>query len=235
MKLRAHIISATMLSVLLAAGISSAMIQPITSVDAGTNGSPPYMLQSVTVDDYTATREVLATGKSTGSALLGSNIKYADDFDLNSIAVRVSSGVWTVTEIDGKKTWRDSNGKDPDFFIFEAGMNDEFEVQAILPGEQVGKPVLGDPVLIPVSKWGDTGLRRVGILNANQPIGGLAFAVTDLLDGDGKALGIDATLEGIQINSGDVDPASFFAVVPEPATFAILALGGLLAIRRRRA
>ncbi len=227
MSFNARVLPAATLLVLFTAGISSALIEPITSVKAGKDGSPPYMLESVTVRDYTVTREFLATGTSSGSAFLGSSIKNADNFDLNDIASRNNSGTWRVTKIDNKATWRDSNGPNPDFFIFEAGMNDSFTVQAILPGG-----VLGEPVSIP-AVWGDTGLRRVGLLNMNQRIGGIAFAVTDLLDLDGKPLTSKAVIEGIQINSGNVDPVNFSAVIPEPASLAILGLGGLLMIRLR--
>ncbi len=228
MNINARVLSAATLFVLLATGISSALIEPITSVKAGKDGSPPYMLESVTVRDYTVTREFLATGTSSGSAFLGSSIKNADNFDLNDVASRNNSGTWRVTEINKKATWRDTNGPNPDFFIFEAGMNDSFSVQAILPGGALGKAVS-----IP-SIWGNTGLRRSGLLNMNQRIGGIAFAVTDLLDLDGKPLTSKAFIAGIQINSGNVDPVNFSAVVPEPASLAVLGLGGLLLIRSRR-
>lgn len=223
-------ISRAILLVLVAAGISSAAIVPITSVRAGANRKLPYTLESLTVDDFTITRESLVLGRSSGSAFLGSDIRYADDFDLNTVASRTASGIWQVTKLGGLDTYSDTNGAAPDFFVFEAGMNDPLTIQAILSDGSLGKTVT-----IAASAWGDTGLDRLGILNAYQPIGGVAFAITDLLDSSGLPLGSDAAIRGLQFNSPDVDPVHFSAAMtaPEPATLAILGLGGLLAMRRR--
>ncbi|HOV77047.1 MAG TPA: PEP-CTERM sorting domain-containing protein [Sedimentisphaerales bacterium] len=220
-----------MLLTMLTLGVSSAAIVPITSVQAGVNKKAPYVLHSLTVGDFTITREFLALGKSTGSALLLSTIRYVDDFNLNSVATRNASGVWKVTKIGGLDTYTDTNGDAPDFFLFEAGMNDPLNVQAILADGTLGKTVT-----IPCTQWGYTGLNRVGILNGGQPIGGVAFAITDLLDTQGQPLAPNAAIQGLLFRSPHVDPVHFSAamMIPEPATVAILALGGLLAIRRRR-
>jgi hypothetical protein len=108
-------------------------------------------------------------------------------------------------------------------------MDDSLSVQAILPGG-----ALGQAVKVSASTWGHTGLTKMGVVHFSQRIGGFSFAVTDLLDSEGVPLSSTAAIEGIQFNSGDVDPAGFYAVVPEPATLAILGLGGLLMVRRRR-
>ena len=154
-------ISRAILLVLVAAGISSAAIVPITSVQAGANRKLPYTLESLTVDDFTITRESLVLGRSSGSAFLGSDIRYADDFDLNTVAARTASGIWQVTKLGGLDTYSDTNGAAPDFFVFEAGMNDPLTIQAILSDGSLGKTVT-----IAASAWGDTGLDRLGILNA---------------------------------------------------------------------
>jgi hypothetical protein len=229
MKANAWILSATGLLVLFGAGTSLAGITPITNVEAGRSGAPPYTLQSITAGDFTVTRGTLATGSSTGRTVANTTIKSADDFDLNSVASRDDSGVWRVTNIGKKPVWSDVNGEKPDFFVFEAGMNDALTMQAILPGGS-----LGQAVRVSRSTWGDTGLQRAGIANFWQEIGGFSFAVTDLLDPQGQPLSRNAVIEGIQFNSGDVDPTGFYAVVPEPATLAILGLGGLLMVRQRR-
>ena len=70
------------LTVLLGVDVCSAAIVPITSVVAGMNGKPPYTLESITVGDYTITKEFLAIGESTGESILFSDISSADDFDL---------------------------------------------------------------------------------------------------------------------------------------------------------
>jgi hypothetical protein len=229
MKANAQLVFLAGLLVLSGAATLSAAIEPITGVRIGKSLLPPYTLQSVTVKDYTVTREFLATGTSTGRTILGTTIRSADDFDLNSVATRNDSGVWRVTKIGKKATWSDVNGEKPDFFVFEAGMDDSLSVQAILAGGS-----LGQAVHISSTTWGKTGLKEWGLGNMFQEIGGLAFAITDLLDAEGRPLGSGAVIEGIQFNSGDVDPAGFFAVVPEPATLAILGLGGLLLVRCRR-
>ncbi len=228
MKANARILSATGMLVLLGASASLAAIEPITNVRAGKNGAPPYTLQSITAGDYMVAREFLATGSSTGRTVLDTTIRSADDFDLNSVAARNGSGAWRVTNIDKMPLWSDTNGEKPDFFVFEAGMNDTLSIQAILPGGS-----LGQSVRIPSSTWGNTGLQRIGIVNFFQRIGGFSFAVTDLLDSQGVPLSNTAVIEGIQFNSGDVDPTGFYAVVPEPATLVILGLGGLLMVRQR--
>jgi hypothetical protein len=230
MGVSARVVSLAMLPVLFAVGVSSAAIVPITSVQAGVDGRAPYMLESLTVGDFTITKEFLALGTSAGSAFLGSSIRHADDFDLNTVATRNASGVWKVTKIGGLDTYSDTNGEAPDFFVFEAGMKDSLNVQAIL-----ADGTIGNVVAIPRTQWGDTGLDRVGLLNGGQSIGGLAFAITDLLDAQGQPLASDAVIRGLLFNSPHVDPVHFSAamMVPEPATLAVLAIGSLLALRRR--
>lgn len=207
----------------------------ITSVDAGTNGSPPYNIASITVGTYTVDAANLRNGTSQIVTNFGdpSAPENADNLDLNSLVARHNlSGTdaeWTITNIAGQATYQDMNGDNPDFFLFEAGMNDSIDIQAILQGG-----VLGMSMNVASSTFGDTGLDIVGSLNTGQNIGGYAFSITDLLDGDGNALTAGTAIEGIKIVSSGIDPTSFSAVVPEPATLSLLALGGMLAMRRRK-
>ena len=211
--------------------VSIAAIEAITSVETQRSGSARYALTSVTVGDYTVTADLLATGKSRGDTVWPTKITNADNLNLNSLASRLSADpVWTITMLGGQATWTDSNGNRPDFFLFETGMNDSLTVQAILVDGTAGQAVT-----VAESAWGDTGLDRVGIYNRDQSIGGIAFAITDLLDEDGFSLANDAVIKGIRITSRTLDPVSFSAVIPEPATVALLAIGGLLMRRRRRA
>ena len=199
--------------VLMAASVCPAAVLPITSVKVDhPDGTPPYNLLSVTVGGYTVTVESLKTGTTVGVADQGGAVSDMDNFDLNALAARnaPSSNVLTTTMFGGQKTWSNTNGDNPDFFLFEVGSNDNgVTVKAILPGGALGQPI----TLPNGSAWGKAGLSRVGNPNGGQAIGGVCWAITDLLDAGGKPLTNGSAVEGLVLTSATVDPSCLCAVV----------------------
>ncbi|MFW6286984.1 MAG: hypothetical protein ACOC29_03485, partial [Candidatus Sumerlaeota bacterium] len=129
------------------------------------------------------------------------------NFDLNNGIAGNSSGAWHLDVTDfGGGLYSHPDGEGPDFFIFEGGANDQVAVAAIMADGNVGKPVE-----INKDAWFKTD-RSVGF--AAGPVAGLAIAMEELLDPQGKALARDAQIKGIRITATGLDPLSVFAVKP---------------------
>ncbi|MCH8120111.1 MAG: hypothetical protein IIC00_10325, partial [Planctomycetes bacterium] len=198
--------------------IGQAEITPVTSVVVtrvdNTGAAPNFWLESITVGGYTVAVDELVTGVSTGVATAQpapyDDITDADNFDLNLFAGRANEvpPTWQIKELGGESTWLNTNGDNPDFFLFETNGNQDFSIEAILPGG-----VIGQSVNVPQSTFGDTGLviTTSGPHNG-QTIEGVAFAITDLLDQNGNNLTNSSIIEGIQISSPGIDPSGFYAV-----------------------
>jgi hypothetical protein len=132
------------------------------------------------------------------------------------------------------------NDADPDFFVFEdnlggAGNDNNILIRAILGDGSLGNAVG------PLSVWNV--VLTGGVLNGGEftgrSVAGLAFNFTDLLDASGTNLTNGTTIQGIEI--GQSGAADFYEVyanvaspIPEPSTTALLGLGGLALIVRRR-
>jgi hypothetical protein len=183
---------------------------PVLSVSAGVNGTVPYTLQSITVGSYTITAVQLKTGTSSGVADQGGSMASIDDFDLNSIAARnAPSQIYFDTINFGGQNWQDTNGNNPDFFLFEAGGNDNnVGVQAIFPDNS-----LGQSLNLVLANWASTGLSKVGAPNAGQVIFGTSFAITDLKNASGIALTNSSIIKGLRFTSATLDPSGVFAAV----------------------
>ncbi len=203
-----------------------AEVTPVTSVVItrveNPGGAPNFWLESITVGSYTVTVDELVTGVSEGAATAQpapyNDIRVADNFDLNLFAGRDNEVPPThqIKELGGKSVWTDTNRDNPDFFLFETGGNQDFSIEAILPGG-----VIGQSVNVPQSTFGDTGLviTTSGPHNG-QTIEGVAFAITDLLDQNGDNLTNNSEIEGIQISSPGYDPSGFYASVGGPVVAA---------------
>jgi len=203
-----------------------AEVTPVTSVVVtrvdNPGGAPNFWLESITVEGYTVTVDELVTGLSEGVATAQpapyDEITDADNFDLNLFAGRADEvpPTWQIKELGGRPIWTDTNRDNPDFFLFETGGNQDFSIEAILPGG-----IIGQSVNVPQSTFGDTGLviTTSGPHNG-QTIEGVAFAVTDLLDQNGNNLTNNSVIEGIQISSPGLDPSGFYASVGGPVMVA---------------
>ncbi|MFB0525023.1 MAG: DUF4457 domain-containing protein [Phycisphaerae bacterium] len=201
--------------------LCSAAIGPITSITTDNpTGSPPYNILSITVGSYTVTADRLATGTTTHGGIGGTLCPEMDDWDINTaLNWRLGGGnYWTVNF--GGGLWKDSNGDDPDFFLFESGgeAGDDPDIAPIFFDGTVGTAID-----IPGSNWGPTGyLRDQAAANDTvemdgQQLHGISFAITDLLDASGNPLTNDTVILGLWISDrGGADPVGFFAVVPPP-------------------
>ncbi len=205
--------------------LCQAAVAPITSVTADhAPGNPPFKLKSITVGTYTVNVSDLRTGTSTTTLnpVGGVALPLLDDLE---IGAQYSGGeptdVYTVRTFGGKR-WIDSNGNNPDFFLFEAGDGDPAVIGALLPGGQPGRTIT-----LPDNWGGDTGFKA----SNGQSIVGLSLAITDLLDASGQRLTNNSIIEGLVVTSrGGLDPSEWCAVAsgaikaatsPDPADGAI--------------
>jgi hypothetical protein len=204
----------------------NAAVTPITDITItqidNPNGTPNFMLESITIGSYTATVQRLVTGVSEGVATAQpapyDDITNADSFDLNLFAGRATENppTHTITSFGGKSVWVNTNGDNPDFFIFETGGNQDINIAAVLPGGTIGQSVT-----VATATWGNTGLSITTSGPHNgQSISGIALALTDLLDQNGNNLTNDSVIEGIQIDSDGYDPSLVCAVLAEKILFA---------------
>ena len=113
-----------------------AVIGPVTGVTTDNPpGSPPYSVQSVTVGAYTVDVSGLTWGTSTTTLdpVNGVELPALDDAELGT---QYSSGEPTdayTVHMFGGRLWTNDNGDEPDFFVFEAGGQDNPVYAAILP------------------------------------------------------------------------------------------------------
>ncbi len=212
----------------------------IVGVDSITVTSSTY-LDSITVGTYTVDVSDLCNGDSSGSTYTSTGtptwpIANADDFNVLGSCASLYNPVITVSF--GGSNWWDTNGDNPDFFIFDngntegGGGNDSGTIQAIFTDNS-----LGNTISYTASTWGDTGYNTSGFPSAPRDCVGIAFKITDLLDNTGTPLTNSTIIKGIRINDTGIDPTCICAVtVPEPSTMILGGLGilgFLLRLRRR--
>ena len=198
---------------------SSAAVGPISGITADNpNGSPPYNILSITVGNYTVTVDRLGVATSTHGSIGGTATPEMEDFDINTaLNWNLGPGNYWLVNFGGG-LWKDSNGDNPDFFLFESGgdAGDDPDIAPIFPDGTVGTAID-----IPGSNWGGIGYNRVAAAANDavdmdgQELHGLSFAITDLQDASGNPLTNDTVILGLWISDrGGADPVGFFAVIP---------------------
>jgi hypothetical protein len=116
----------------------------------------------------------------------------------------------------GGQNWQDTNGNNPDFFLFENGSatdatanpDSPVTVQAIFTDNS-----LGQSISLVAANWAWTGLNKVGTPDAGRRIFGTSFAITDLKDAAGVFLTNTSIIKGLRISNAGLDPAGLFAAV----------------------
>lgn len=192
------------------------------------DGNPPYLFLGFTFTDANVPIEDIVVGEVTMQEIsidpgVHDNPGDVQDFDIESGLPRSgqSDPKMYIRNWGGSPTWQDMNGDMYDFFLFEYGRNDEFTVQPILPGPD-GSEILGEPVVVPASTWlpsnaGEPDIALSGVsFNGGQPLGGIAFKITDLLDANGNPLTNESVILGLLYTNGGMDPSGFFAVKGVP-------------------
>jgi len=227
-------VSAALAALVLTAAPARAAITPVSGITVSGND-----LTGITVGGYTVPVTGLVTGATNGS-YNGSGpptwpVGNADNF--NVLASCMSQYSPFRTTMFGGALWSNTNGSDPDFFVFDNGPSgtappDSGTVQAVFADDSVGQAVSYGP-----ANWGDTGFDTNTFQASGRDCLGMAIGITDLLDAAGDPLPSTATIKGLRFVDADIDPTCICAVeVPEPVSLTLLGVGaaGVLLRRRRR-
>ncbi len=214
---------------------SSAAITAVTGVDSLTDvGSVTTSLGTVNVTTATI-RSYGAGNFNTGSPAFGttSHAQLNDTSILSGIvgSSGITNGSFSL-DFGGLVTDNDSA---LDFFVFEDGGNDAGSIYAILEDGTLSSALAFDFTVAAIGSdlTGATGvLSNNGTNLTGRAVHGFGFDLTDLGITSGTAI------QGIVIDTGSsLDAYHIVAnveVVPEPSSTALLGLGGLALILRRR-
>lgn len=230
-------------SSLLAASPASAAVLPITSV----TGTPPFTFPGPDVQVET-TLTTLTTSEGTFTNLLGASASLVTgsfyfflDVDPGSNDAALS-GLSLTTSVpnagDNADLFIPGSNTGMTFFAFELGSKDNFVLQPI---DSLGLPIGDLSLEITTGDLGPNVITAGPYNRSDNPNAtGSAASVTGvtfMLD-DFSGTGDLSDFAGFQYSdpsgTNTADPVLFGAIVPEPASLALLAVGSLCLLRRGR-
>lgn len=159
-------------------------------------------VEAIVSGGVTVPKSDLRPGHSSGAVSPGPNacgIHAADDRDLSTYFAR--NGVASAWEVQ-LGNWALGPGPAADFFLFEAGGNDNVTVRPRLANGTLGAPVL-------VSGWTPVGLAAHAGPNAGQQIFGVGLRFEDLRNAAGAPLASTQVVTALVFDSTTVDGAAF--------------------------
>ncbi|BDS06841.1 hypothetical protein NT6N_18810 [Oceaniferula spumae] len=214
--------------------VSQAALTAVTSVDSLSNVAQ-VTTAAGTVDVTSGIVRAYGAGAfNPGSPSFPGNSTHSE-LDDNSVLTGVAGSV-SFTFGDYSLSFASNvtdNDAGLDFFFFEDGGNDSGTIYAVLANGTLSSGLTFTPADFGSDISGGTGvLNNSGTPLTGRPVAGFGFDLTDL----GVTAGTE--IQGIVIDTASAaDAYAIFAnveAVPEPSTTALLGLGGLAMVLRRR-
>ena len=196
------------------------------------------------VDDVLVSLEYLGTEYTPGDLILGTTTRWYIPTDTGIETLWPEGDPAPAATVSGTSNPKDGDvGSKADNFVFRVGSSNDISSIDGIDFQQTIFPVLVDTIFVFERGGNDNG--TVQAILADDSLGtaltltkgGAPYASTGVDVGGQAAFGYvlttDVPVKGLRITASGHDALSISAI-PEPATIALLGLGGLSLLRRRR-